>query len=59
MSPYKKREVPPSEFVRTSFGSKERALSLADVVGRRTVGQFVAASVGLVGLIAVVGTQLS
>jgi hypothetical protein len=59
MSPYKKREVPPAEFTRTSFGSQERTMSLLNVLGRCTAGQFAAASVGLAGFIAVVVTQLS
>jgi hypothetical protein len=59
MSPYKKRDVPSAQLVRTSFGFQGRALSMANVVGRRTVGQFTAGLVGFVGLIAVVATQLS
>jgi hypothetical protein len=59
MSPYKKREVPAAQLVRTSFGSQEGTSSLGNVIGRRTVGQFTAALVGFVGLIAVVATQLS
>jgi hypothetical protein len=58
MSPYKKREVPAGQLVRTSFGSQGRPPSLANVVGRRTVGQFTAALVGCAGLIAVVVTQV-
>jgi hypothetical protein len=58
MSPYKKRDVPPAQLVRTSFGSQERTSSLVNLVGRRTVGQFAAATVGFAWLIAVVATQL-
>jgi hypothetical protein len=59
MSPYKKREVRPADLVRTPFGSQESAPTLADVVGRLTVGQFAAATIGFVGLLAVMATQLS
>jgi hypothetical protein len=58
MSPYKRREVPPSQLIRISFGSQERESSLAAVVGRCTVGQFVAALVGCAGLVAAVATQI-
>jgi hypothetical protein len=58
MSPYKKREVPPTQLVRNSFGSQERPLSLATVIGRCTVGQFAAAMVGFSGMIAAVATHI-
>jgi hypothetical protein len=59
MSPYKKREVRPADLVRTPFGSQESASSLADVIGRLTVGQFAAATIGFAGLLAAIATQLS
>jgi hypothetical protein len=58
MSPYKKREVQPAELVRTSFGSMDRRRSIVDVIGQHTVGQFTVAVAGIVGLAAVVASQV-